>query len=162
MPDRRPIGKSKTVKIDLGGDITKKYTVYEVRPYDVLKALENIEAETPLRELVENLLPLCSSLTWEDLHGPAALYPSDIEALYTAFREINAPFLRGAAALGLWETARTILTAAVGPQMIEAAITELSGLFSGWSTPGTETPSIMDGARSGSPSTNSADGNETG
>lgn len=162
MTDTRPIGKSKTVEIDLGGDTTKKYTVYEVRPYDVLKALENVEAETPLRELIEDLLPLCSSLTWEDLHGPQALYPSDIEALYTAFKEINAPFLRAANALGLWEKARAILTAAVGPQMIEAASAELSALFSGWSTPGTETPSIMDGAHSSSPATNSADGNGTG
>jgi hypothetical protein len=160
--DHRPLGKSKTVEIDLGGDTVKKYTVYEIRPYDVLHALEGVEAETPLKDLIGDLLPLCSSLTWEDLHGPNALYPSDIEKLYHAFREINAPFLKAANALGLWEKARAVLTAAVGPQMMKAAGDELAGLFAGWSFPATGTPSIMDGAFSSSPSTNSAGGSTTG
>jgi len=129
--------------------------LYEVRPYDVIKILETVTPETPLVELVKELLPLCSTAEFEDIHGPAALYPSDLEALYAAFKEINSPFLKAAEALGLWEKARSLLVAAMGPQAIQAAQRELLTLFSGSSNQDIQTPDGTDGATSRGPSSES-------
>jgi hypothetical protein len=64
--------------------------VFEVRPFDLLEIHQEIQAEgLPIGEY-ERLLPLCTSLTREQLSG---LYPSELELVINAFKDANKSFL---------------------------------------------------------------------
>ena len=93
---KRPVGKEKTIEIDIDDKTKKNFTVFEIRPYDVLKIAEQGDVST--LDFINKILDLCSTLTIGDLQE---LYPSDLEKIYEAFKELNRPFFRGVQAMGL-------------------------------------------------------------
>ncbi len=86
--------KIKTVKID-----DREITIKELRVKDLISILEGDESRDVMGRVSE-LLPLCSSLSVDDLREMA---PSEIAQIYEAFREVNAVFFDAARQMGLSE-----------------------------------------------------------
>ena len=103
---KRPIGKQKEVEIDIDDNTIKKIILYEIRPYDAIQILQGIDDKQQVIDIIEKLLVLCSNLTIDDLK---TLYPSDIQKIYIAFKEINSPFVKFSSKLNLLEIGKQII-----------------------------------------------------
>lgn len=93
--------KQKIVKIKIDEKTEREITVFEVRPADILAKIDEAERaaeDRSLADVLRDALPLLTDATEEDLEG---FYPSDIEDLWRAFKEVNGPFLRIVQAAGL-------------------------------------------------------------
>lgn len=128
---RRPMGRTAKIEIEMGGDVKRAFHLYEIRPYDVLQLLNDVTGETEIADLAEALLPLCSSVTVDDLWGPDCLFPSQKKLLWDKFKEVNEDFFEMARRMDLWQNLRRLAVQTVGPQMVGAAQSELLRLFGG-------------------------------
>lgn len=100
----------KAVKIEIDGQTTKTYHVYEIGVMQILKALgidiDNLDMKpevgsgdiTELFGLVKQFMPEVTDISFQEFFG---MYPSEQAQLLDAFMEVNAPFLKAAKALGL-------------------------------------------------------------
>jgi hypothetical protein len=70
------------------GDL--EVTIYEVRPLDFLELHQKIQKEHLSIGEYERLLPLCVNISKEQL---LQLYPSEMEEIIDAFKEVNRSFL---------------------------------------------------------------------
>jgi hypothetical protein len=95
----------KTVQIKIDEKTTRAFTVFEVRVRDLKNLLDASDMDKSMLELVEKNLHLFTDAGLDDLE---ALYPSDLEKLYLAWREVNAPLLRAAKALDLGPLLETL------------------------------------------------------
>ena len=134
--------QEKTIAIDTPGG-RREVTVYEVRPRDVIDALrpsardEGGDPVAGLLGLAGSLAPMCTDLELEALLD---LYPSEIEAVWQAFRGVNDAFFRGARGLGL----DTVLGEAL--RALRRSIErDLSGFVRASLPPGTGRPGTTDG-----------------
>jgi len=89
----------KTVNIQIDEKTTKEYKVFEIRPLDLFEIwnAEGTESAAFLESL-DKTLPLLTTATLEELKG---MFPSALEKLYFAFKEVNSPLFRTAPALDL-------------------------------------------------------------
>lgn len=92
--------KRKTIKID-----EAEITVMELRVKDYLETIESMDGKGDLNlstitPIVKRLLPMACDI---DPKAIIDMTPSEIEELFTAFKEVNASFFRMAQAMGLGE-----------------------------------------------------------
>ncbi|MDL2320771.1 hypothetical protein LJC47_00275 [Desulfosarcina sp. OttesenSCG-928-B08] len=100
--------REKTVTIQIDKETSRTFTVYEIRPKDVLdRIFQTGEEDIAISDLFgKDLLPLFTTATPEDL---STLYPSDIKALFDAVVEVNAPLAGGMT--GTADVARKVVDA---------------------------------------------------
>lgn len=104
----------KTVDIKVDEKTTRTFHAYEARPRDIFDAIfKSGDLEASFKGLMsKDILPMLTDATIDDLQ---ALFPSDVEKLYEAVKEVNAPLLKGLRAvekldLGpMWEILRSSL-----------------------------------------------------
>jgi hypothetical protein len=80
--------KTRTLKTDDFGELV--VTVFEVRPLDLLKIHQTIQADKLSLGEYERLLPLCCNLTKEQL---SRMYPGEFAEVLEDFKEVNRDFL---------------------------------------------------------------------
>lgn len=93
-----------SVDIKVDEKTTRTYTVFEVKPLDAVKIYEEGKG---ILDMVREILPMAADITIEDLK---ALYPSEQELLFDAFKRVNGPFLKAGTALGILEGMEGIRT----------------------------------------------------
>lgn len=103
--------------------------VMKVLPFlPAKKAEEGMEAE-PEKPFIENLDELLASVCGLSAEGLLDMYPSDIEQLWQAFREVNSFFFKMAEKLGLTEQLGAILRLildGVGSQLAASLKTDIA------------------------------------
>ncbi len=140
----------KQVGIQIEEKTTRTFTVYEVRVKDLRELLTAEDLGSSLLDLGEKYLPLFTDATIDDLD---TLYPSDLEKLYHAAREVNRPLLNAAKALNL------------GPlreRMTSLLLNDLMSFAAGLLPPDTPGASSTDGAFSSPPSSRSNGSEKSG
>ena len=139
--------QEETVKIKIDERTDREFTVYEVRPRDLLGKILNDEKglDVSFRELMAaEVLPLLTTATLADLEE---MFPSDVERLYDALMRVNAPLSRGLRATGKVD---------LGPvwEIIKSSIVnDLVGFAAGLLKRDTPGASTTGGVSSSTPST---------
>lgn len=129
----------KRVSLDIGGS-PREFTVLELTVQDMLECFgeiasggENLSVGD-LFAKADEMLPKCvEGLSVDDLKTMA---PSEIQAIYDEWHEVNATFFKMARKVGL---------AAFGAKIKEALIKDFYGLLSDSLNAATLTPSVTDG-----------------
>ena len=115
----------KTVKIE---GIESSVNIYELRVKDIRQIIDIFEeAKLGIWEMIEEILPKCSSLTVDQIND---LTPSQIQNLWKEFRVLNGPFFDLLEKMG------------VAKQVRESILRDLTESFSGLSKEAT----LMSGA----------------
>ena len=119
--------RHKTIKVD-----QTEISVKELRVQDYLDFLAEVGGAGGLMEEIEKWLPRGTDLTIEDIKKMA---PSELRAVYDAFREVNADFFETAGRLGLDQMAA---------RLKESFMKEFSGALSGSLRRAMPEPGAMD------------------
>lgn len=90
--------KTKTFQLE---GFEKQITVYELTVKQIIEFMQKDIKDTSLfgfKNQIEDLIPLASNLTMEEVYGMA---PSEIKTIWNNFREINNTFFEMSQQLGL-------------------------------------------------------------
>ena len=96
----------RTKKITLS---EREIEVKELKVRDVWDRVAKVGTDTDIKAEAENLLKKCAGISLEDIQD---LYPSEIQELWSAIREVNEGFFVAAEAMNLGEEARKIIRSA--------------------------------------------------
>ena len=93
----------------------KQYEVYELSVKQIINLIEedalgDLSLSALRTVLSDRLLPMASNLSLDELLG---MYPSEIEFVWTKFREVNASFFAGIEILGLTSIMNTLKKALI-------------------------------------------------
>jgi head-tail adaptor len=98
--------RTKTVKFS-----DREVEVKELKVRDIWDKIGKTDSQTDIKAEAEDLLKKCVGLVLEDLQD---LYPSEVQELWAAIREVNEGFFVAAEAMNLGEQARNIIRSAAG------------------------------------------------
>jgi hypothetical protein len=144
----RPLSKQRKVEIEIEDGLKKEIILYEIRPIDLKKIFDEVKPGTTVPEVLSELLPVCSTLTAQDLQ---TFYPSDLDVIWKQFKSLNSVFFSVQERLRIFSA---VLDAVLN-QIQNEFLKRFATVFSDSSETDTAAHGGTDGQSSQLPSTNS-------